>query len=345
MKTHKMIRSLALWWELQRMPMLDWIQVEVTSRCNACCLYCPRTVYGDRWPDRDISPDLFRALVPYFATARMVHLQGWGEPLLHPDFFDMIALARKSGCRVSTTTNGMRLDRAKITRLVASGIDCLALSLAGIGNQNDEVRRGTDFNAILGTISEVSAVKKKLASDTPAVNVAFLLLNSQIPALSEIVPALTGRGIENIIVSTLDFVPARDLASEQIRPKTEAEYRELKAKLDGLAEEGKRAGLSVHYRLADPGKKNRTCTENVGRAIVVSADGSVSPCVFTNIPVSGVSHSVEGCHQIYAPLNFGNLSEDPLSSIWRSSMYTGFRKSFRKSQPEHCRDCPKLITV
>jgi MoaA/NifB/PqqE/SkfB family radical SAM enzyme len=337
-----LIQRLALWWELQCMPMLDWIQVEITSRCNASCLYCPRTAYGDQWPGGDLSTDLFHALLPFFATTRLVHLQGWGEPLLHRDFFAMIGLARKAGCRVSTTTNGMLLDRKNIAHLVESGIDHAAFSLAGIGTKNDVIRRGTDFNVILGAIAEVTAVKKKLQSDTPSVNVAYLLLRSELSSLVEIVPALKGRGIENIIVSTLDFVPVRDLEGERLTPKNPSEYRELKGKLDRLVEEGKRAGMTVHYRLADPGKKNRTCTENIGRALVVSADGSVSPCVFTNIPTSGVSHIVEGCDEIYERLTFGNLGEDPLSSIWRNERYADFRKSFRRTLNPRCLQCPKL---
>jgi MoaA/NifB/PqqE/SkfB family radical SAM enzyme len=342
-RQNTLIRRLARWWDLQCMPMLDWIQIEITSRCNASCLYCPRTAYGNRWSDRDLSPDLFHALLPFFATTRLVHLQGWGEPLLHRDFFAMIGLARKAGCRVGTTTNGMLLDRVNITRLVASGIDNLAFSLAAIGKQNDEIRRGTEFNTILGAISEVAAVKKKLQSDTPAVNVSYLLLRSQLSSLEEIVPALEGRGIDNIIISTLDFVPARELESERITPKNEEEYRQLKSRLDGLVEDGKRAGLTVHYRLADPGERNRTCSENIGRALVVSADGAVSPCVFTNIPAPGVAHIVEGSDETYERLSFGNLTEDSLSSIWRDERYAAFRKSFRKMLHPRCRRCPKLI--
>jgi radical SAM protein with 4Fe4S-binding SPASM domain len=255
----------------------------------------------------------------------------------------MIEHARKAGCRVSTTTNGMPLDQVNITRLVASGIDHVAFSLAGIGKKNDGMRRGTEFNTLLGAISGVAAVKKALASDTPEVNVAYLLLRSGLSSLTEIVPSLEGRGIENVIISTLDFVPARELESERITPKNEAEYRDLKSKLDGVVEGGKRAGIAIQYHLADPGHKKRTCTENIGRALVVSADGAVSPCVFTNIPVSGVSHIVEGCDEIYERLTFGNLSEDPLSSIWRNERYTDFRKSFRRALNPHCLRCPKLV--
>jgi MoaA/NifB/PqqE/SkfB family radical SAM enzyme len=342
-RNRNLVRSLAHWWDLQRMPMLDWIQVEVTSRCNAACLYCPRTAYASHWVSRDISFDLFKKLLPFFSTSKLVHLQGWGEPLLHRDFFAMIDLARKAGCRVSTTTNGMLLDRANITRLVASGIDHVAFSLAGIGAGNDEIRRGTEYGTILRSIADIAAVKKELHSDTPAVNVAYLLMRSGLSSLKEIVPTLEGRGIDNIVVSTLDFVPSKDLENERISPKTEEEYLEWKARLDGLAEGGKRAGLSVHYRLVNPGKKNRTCAENIGRALVVSADGAVSPCVFMNIPASGVTHFEQGCEEAYERLTFGNLSEEKLSSIWLNDGYGSFRRSFRKTLHPICRGCPKLV--
>ncbi len=342
-RQNTMIRRLARWWDLQRMPMLDWIQVEITSRCNAHCTYCPRTAYGANWVSRDISPDLFERLLPVFASSKLIHLQGWGEPFLHEHFHSMVARAKKAGCRVSTTTNGMLLDRENITRLVAGGIDHLTFSLAGIGARNDAVRRGTGFETVFRAIAEVAAVKKERHSETPAVNVAYLLLRSQLSSLEEIVPALEGRGIENIIVSTLDFVPSRDLESERITPKNEEEYQELKVKLDGLVAGGRRTGLSVHYRLADPGKKKRTCTENVGRALVVSADGAVSPCVFTNIPASGVTRIEEGCEETYERLAFGNVRDAPLPAIWRGEPYDSFRRSFRGTPDPRCRRCPKLI--
>jgi MoaA/NifB/PqqE/SkfB family radical SAM enzyme len=342
-QNRNLIRDLSLWWQMQRMPMLDWIQVEVTSRCNASCLYCPRTAYRGNWVDRDLSLDLFRDLAPYFATARMVHLQGWGEPLLHPGFFEMAGLVRKAGCRVSTATNGMLLDRDMAARLVASGIDDVAFSLAGIGARNNEVRRGTDFAAILQAIERIQSAKKALRSGTPAVNVAYMLLRSDSSSLAQTVPALEGRGIENVIISTLDFVPTRGLAGEQIAPGTQEELLEWESRLDRVVEEGKRAGLSVHTRLADPGKKGRTCAENVGNALVVAADGAVTPCVFTNIPASGVTHIVEGCDKIHERLTFGNLCEESLSLIWRNKRYADFRKSFRRTLNPRCQRCPKLV--
>jgi MoaA/NifB/PqqE/SkfB family radical SAM enzyme len=336
------LRAIATWWELQRMPMLDWIQVEITTRCNASCGYCPRTIYGEHWSGGDLSTDRFRALEPFFATTRLVHLQGWGEPLLHRDFFDLIGLVKKAGCRVSTATNGMLLDRETAHRLVASGIDDVAFSLAGIGAKNDEIRRGTKFEAILQAIGWIQSAKRDLRSETPAVNVAYMLLRSQVSALPEIVPVLAGRGIENIIVSTLDFVPSKDLGCERITPVSEAEYLEWKSRLDGLVEEGKRAGLSIQTRLACPGRKNRMCTENVGRALVVCADGAVAPCVYTNVPAAGTSQDVTGCEDACERLTFGNLSEVSLPSIWRNERYASFRRSFRKTPHPRCRGCSKL---
>ncbi len=337
------IRGLAAWWELQRMPLLDWIQVEVTTRCTASCVYCPRTAYGENWVNRDLSPELLEALAPYFSTARMVHLQGWGEPLLHPAFFEMAGIARKAGCRVSTATNGMLVDRDTASRLVACGIDDMAFSLAGIGARNDEVRRGTSFESVLQAIGRIQSAKRELCSGTPAVNVAYMLLTSDLPSLAQMVPALQGRGIETVIVSTLDFVPSRGLAGERIAPGTREEYLEWKSRFDRVAEAGSRAGLTVRYRLAEPGEKRTSCTENIENALVVAADGMVAPCVFMNIPATGTTCLEGNMETTCERRSFGSLAEYRLSTIWRSGEYVRFRRSLRKTPPPHCLGCPKLV--
>lgn len=337
-----LVHHLAKWWELQRMPHLDWIQFEITSRCNAACTYCPRTAYRAQWDNRDLSLDVFKNLLSIFAKTKMVHLQGWGEPLLHKDFFAMVALAKKAGCMVGTTTNGMLLDHQHISSLVESGIDHVAFSLTGIGEKNDTVRKGTEFRKILRAISDLAETKKALKVETPMLNVAYLLLRSHLPDIDEIVPMLHGHGIQHVIISTLDFVPTIDLQQELLVPEDENEYQELKYLLDKLVMKGGHAGLSIYYRLVFPGKRNRICTENVGRALFVSADGTVSPCVFTNIPASEVSCVSRGREHEYQRLTFGSVTDESIPAIWRSRRYTSFRDSFDTTPHPLCWECPKL---
>lgn len=71
-----------------------------------------------------------------------MHLQGWGEPFLHPRFMDFAALARKAGCRVSTTTCGLRMDETLAGQIVGSGIDIVAFSLVGTDEAQQCPARG-----------------------------------------------------------------------------------------------------------------------------------------------------------------------------------------------------------
>jgi MoaA/NifB/PqqE/SkfB family radical SAM enzyme len=327
------------------MPWLDWVQVEVTSRCNAACTYCPRTVYRSTWSNRDLSLDKFERMLPLFATAKTIHLQGWGEPFLHTGFFEMVARLKKIGCKVSTTTNGMLLDRRKIGRLVESGIDHIAFSLAGIGEKNDTVRKKTEYKTILQTITDLSAEKKTRRIETPTVNIAFLLLRSNLRDIHEIIPAFRDRGIEQVIMSTLDFVPSEDLREENLAPADENMHGQLKTLLDGLVREGERVGLNIYYRLVSPEKRNRNCTENIERALFVSADGTISPCAFTNISASGISHIAGEREKIYQRLTFGNATDESIVAIWQSNGYASFRSSFDSMLHPICQGCPKLYEV
>jgi MoaA/NifB/PqqE/SkfB family radical SAM enzyme len=255
----------------------------------------------------------------------------------------MVSMAKGAGCMVGTTTNGMLLDASKILQMVETGIDLVAFSLAGVDERNDAVRQGTSLNQVLATIQTLSRAKEELGRATPVIHVAYMLLRSGLKDLERLPVLLQGSGVSQIVVSTLDFVAANDLESEAIRPTDAGEYEDIRSRLEELVLLGKKCGFEVHFQLHDPGRRRPACTENVQRALVVSADGLVSPCVFTNLPVSGVSQFHKGQEHPYQQLFFGDVNERPLEEIWGQQAYASFRRSFNHGKlAPPCRHCSKL---
>src|SRR3712207_7006949 len=68
-------------------------------------------------------------LFPYTTLFRSkLTLQGLGEPLLAPDFFEMVEYATARGIRTGFNTNGTFLTRQAAERLVRAGVDWLHVS-------------------------------------------------------------------------------------------------------------------------------------------------------------------------------------------------------------------------
>jgi MoaA/NifB/PqqE/SkfB family radical SAM enzyme len=332
------------WFSSFLTPSIDWIQVEVTSCCNAACSYCPRTVYRDAWLNRNLSLETFERLSPAFTGTPMVFLQGWGEPFLNSELMTMVRIAKEAGCKVGTTTNGMLLNEKIIYQLVECGMDVLAFSLAGVDEKNDAVRRGTRLDTILGAIRILHETKKNLGKELPAVHIAYILLRSGLGEIERLPLFLQGLPVSQVVVSTLDFVPCKELEDETIIPSTAEEYEELRARLDAVKVETEQFGVGFHYRLHRPGERATTCTENIQRSLYVSSDGMVSPCVFTNLPISRETQICFNGDRRYRHLTFGNIGDAPIGDIWRGRAYRDFRKSFYgKRLPTICKDCPKLF--
>ncbi|RJP23835.1 MAG: radical SAM protein [Candidatus Abyssobacteria bacterium SURF_5] len=325
-------------------PELDWIQVEVTTFCNARCIYCPHTIFREKWANRHLPIDAFKRILSAASRTQLIYLQGWGEPFMNPDFFAMAEMAKKAGCRVGVTTNGMLLDDNVIWTLVRQQIDVVAFSLAGSDEMNDTYRKGTRLETVLRAIRELNREKEANKSIRPAIHIAYLLLNSAFDSLQKLPRLLDNAGVAQVVISTLDLVLGKELEREAVRPRTNDEYEKVRARLDAIAAEAGRLNIDVHYQIRHPGKRRPVCTENVLRALFVSADGRVSPCVFTNLPLSdAAARMVEANGRPLEPLTFGNVSEQSLSRIWRTRTYAAFRHSHAAGKAAICRECPKLF--
>ena len=322
---------------------LDWLQLAVTSHCNASCAYCPHTIYRRHWQSRHLSLSTFQRLLPDLKKVNLVYLQGWGEPFLNPDFFTYVSLAKQAGCQVGTTTNATLLTEKTIIRIVESGIDILAFSLAGIGETHDTWRQGTSYQKVLEAIRSLQACKRRLGQVNPRVHIAYMLLRSGLSDLDKLPGELQGLGISQVVISTLDLVTAPELEKESLANLIEPEGIEVSHRLEKLADNGTRSNLNIHYpHLSIPSPK-KDCPENVLRAAVISSDGDVSPCVYTNVPTLAGNYYIGGESHKIQSMFFGNVKDHSFREIWRQPEYRCFRRSWQQDNlPQNCCNCLKL---
>ncbi len=323
-------------------PRLSWLQIEVTSHCNAACRYCPHTLYHQDWHASHLPWPLFQSLVPVFRRTDLVYLQGWGEPFLHPDFFSMVALARQAGCRVGTTTNATLLTEEVIHRLVASGLDILAFSLTGLAARHDYWRAGTSFSQVLAALWGVAQEKRRQGRKTPQVHIAYLLLRSGLPDLVDLPQTLAGLEISQVVVSTLDLVAAPELRSEAWKLASPAELQKLSQQLAAVVRAGAQRGVTIHPPILTSGP-HPVCPENILRAAVVSAQGDVAPCVYRNLPIQSGQQYHQSLPQPLLSCHFGNLQDQPFWTIWQQQAYRAFRRAWQRGQPPaDCRSCLRI---
>jgi MoaA/NifB/PqqE/SkfB family radical SAM enzyme len=311
----------------------DCIQVEVSSRCPGRCTYCPRHLRRESWRGRDMEMAAFERLWPLLRRAGRVHLQGWGEPLLNPAFADMVALGRRAGCAVSTTTCGLIMDEPLARRIVDGGMDIVAFSLAGTDAAGNSARAGVPFERVCAAVELLQTVRRRRMGVHLEIHIAYLMLASAMEAVRAL-PALMQRlGLHAAVVSTLDYPPQAQLAAEGIGPGDAVKLARAAAILAETAAEAQRLGLGFHYALPAPDAPGTECRENIGRSLFVSADGGVSPCVYLNVP--------DGAEDP-ARRVFGNINgEDPLA-IWERVDFRRFREDLAAGCPDRpCQSCPK----
>ena len=318
-------------------PNLDWVQVEITTHCNGSCIYCPNNVMRQSWANRHMPIQLFCKLVPFLRHTDLVYLQGWGEPLLNNDLFEMLRICKDNGKRVGFTTNGMLLKEDTIRTLIDLNLDIIGISLAGTNAEtHNRIRKGTDFSKIIShleTLGKIKAIKKTRG---PAVHLAYLMLKSNFHELREILPLAKRIGAKQIVASNLALIVDPKLSAEAIFNDTVNThyYRDTLEEIKDKA-----ASENIIFDYHGPGLDDDSlcCRENVRHACVINVEGEVVPCVLTD-PVLCENRELgddKPRHYIFKDqsfplraMSFGNISNESLTRIWNKKEYTRFRALF-----------------
>jgi len=143
--------------QLWNAPKLKYLFFELTDKCNLSCQHC-----GSKCTNRNstflpleiVNKILHSVYAEYGTEDIMICITG-GEPLLHPDLFDVIRLAKDMGFAVGMTTNGTLISKKNAALLSQAGLDTVAISIDGLSDTHDIFRNslGSFERALYGALN------------------------------------------------------------------------------------------------------------------------------------------------------------------------------------------------
>jgi len=143
------------------------VQLEVTTRCNDDCLFCPRAQIIKKGIRTlaDAPLDLFSLIVPQLAEFKLnkvVVISGLGEPFLYSQLNQVLQMFKKLGKTVylGLNTNGILLEGPRAECLIGSNVDALRVAL-NLATQAafKKFRRSGDFNKVRDNIIKFLKLK------------------------------------------------------------------------------------------------------------------------------------------------------------------------------------------
>jgi MoaA/NifB/PqqE/SkfB family radical SAM enzyme len=317
-------------------PLPRFVQIEPVGQCNLACRMCPVVMRGDGGPGKPpafMPLETFRSLVDQFDGVEELHLQGLGEPFLHPRFFDMIAYAAARGLEVSTNTNLTALSERRAEQCVKSGLARLHVSLdAADAAAYEYIRVGSRYERVVRNLEMLVDAKQRLGSPTPEIRLVAVLMRRNLDQLPGLVRFAHEHGIAALSVQHLahdfteDTLPAK-YASMREFVDAETLAGEDPALVEAVftATRELAAALGVDLRLPKlQGAKKRGC-DWPWRGAYVAYSGEAMPCCMVATPDR---------------VNFGNMAREGVAPVWDNAAYSAFRdKLASDSPPDICRGC------
>ena len=182
--------------------------IEITTRCNLRCVFCARTASGRL--AADMSLQAFGRILDLLPHAYRITLVGLGEPLLHPEVVECVAMAAAQGRRVSLATNALLLTPDLSQRLIAAGLDGITFSLdAPTPELAAQVRAGTVLDTAITNIKAFNAIAKAAAhaqAMRPVARAVFSAVSmTTLPFLEDLVRIVAQLDVDVLMLSDLNF--------------------------------------------------------------------------------------------------------------------------------------------
>lgn len=273
------------------------IEIAYNYSCNLTCNHCFASRFKKK--DRSLTPDDLRDLSRQAAELGVYQfiLQG-GEPLLWPDFDQVVEALNPKEFYMGLVTNATLLDRQRLEHLRAIGIDKIVMSLDSFDQLQYEANRGQE--GIYGHTLDMLLQAKEVGLRV-IVNTVATTQNVRDPSLLDLIAFAKEHGII-VYVNFATPIGSWEGRDDLLLTEEDAEY------IYELNKEHE-----IIKRDIFPYKGIKVPCPALRSIVYITEYGDVLPCPFLHIGV-------------------GNILEEPLKAI----IDRGSQISWFKNPPLTC---------
>jgi len=281
--------------------------LDTINSCNLHCPLCPTGLGMDGRPKGRMDIDLFKRIIDELGDYAFVAvLHNWGEPMLHPDIFDMVSYARQKRIKTILSSNLNVFDEKKARRMVESGLDELVVSLDGATAETyRKYRIGGEFDVVINNMKLLLKVREDMGADTPKIIWQYLVFKHNVDEVDEARTMARRIGVDDI-----DVYAAYLGGPDQTPYIGAANTSELAARW--LQSDSRYVGRFDYSGTPDYLSKQRCYF--LWQTVTINWDGGVAPC----------------CCVFEPSTDFGNIRNESFRGIWNNKMYRTARGLFKK---------------
>jgi radical SAM protein with 4Fe4S-binding SPASM domain len=286
---------------------------------------------------RHLSFDEFKLIVEQIRPLK-ISLSGAGESFMHPHIFDMIHLAKSSGCSINTTSNCTLLTPERCEQIVRSGLDLLKISIDGATPETYRKSRGEDrFWQVVDGIRTLIDTKKRLGVSTPFIRLNYVIFQGNYRELSATVALAARLGVDAIYFQPLELIGIEERSKALVGELT---YQNLLHEIEHTLHMSWQYRVNTNLKVLFKNlplywKKYMLATHHHNPRICIL------PWFSTYITLDGTVHPCCSCSRADPGTIMGNIFETPIQQIWNGKKYQNFRKAIRagKRPYEICTNC------
>ena len=166
-----------------------FVQIEISTVCNFSCFYCAGRDMAQRHMESAVFEQILERLRGEGGLT--VSLQGEGEPMLHPSFWDWVGQVKQHGWQATTISNGSRIDAERC----AEHLQWIGISLDTLDPTEAERMGRPNLPKVLANLQ---SLKEAMGPERITVHTVFYG-----QPLEELVQFLKDQGIRRHVVQPL----------------------------------------------------------------------------------------------------------------------------------------------